>query len=582
MTKTPKHKEPLLSAALLRWMNDLAGQGILVTDADLNIRAWNRWLEEHSELGAGEVLGRNLLEVYTELEKRRLDRQYKWVLEGQTRVLSQRLHGHLLPLPTNSNLSGFTEMQQSARISPLIDDDGHVIGTVTVIEDVTERVAREAALQAEVDARTQALAREKAAREEAEEANHLKDEFLATVSHELRTPLTAILGWSNMLLAKNLGDEARDRALEIIHRNAQSQNQLISDLLDVSRIISGKLRLDLRTVELSPIIEAAVEATRPAAEAKGVYLNTSLDSHAGPVNGDADRLQQVVWNLLTNAIKFTPEGGRIEVRLEIAGSRVEVTVRDTGIGIAPEFLPHIFDRFRQADPGTNRIHGGMGLGLSIVRQLVELHGGAIRAESLGEGRGATFTVSLPFVKTEQEPKLAERRPTAAASRLEIECPPALRGLRVLVVDDEADTRDMLRAVLEHCHAEVITVGSASEALETIVQVRPDVLISDLGMPGDDGYNLISKVRALPAERGGRIPAAALTAYVRAEDRVKVLRSGFQLHVPKPVEPAELVTVVAHLADRSGSEYSSRAPGGTSDNQERVRTGLAAEQEPDEA
>lgn len=547
MTNNATHAEPLVSAALLRWMNDLAGQGILVTDADLCIRAWNRWLEEHSELSAGEVLGRNLLEVYTELEKRRLDRQYKWVLEGQTRVLSQRLHGHLLPLPTNFNLSGFTEMQQSARISPLIDDGGRVIGTVTVIEDVTERVAREAELQAEVDARTQALVREKAAREEAEEANHLKDEFLATVSHELRTPLTAILGWSNMLLAGSLNDEARDRALDIIHRNAQSQNQLISDLLDVSRIISGKLRLDLRTVELSPIIEAAVEATRPAAEAKGVRLNTSLDPHAGPVNGDADRLQQVVWNLLTNAIKFTPEGGRIEVESKIAGARVEVTVRDTGIGVAPEFLPHIFDRFRQADPGTNRIHGGMGLGLSIVRQLVELHGGAIRAESQGEGKGATFTVSLPFVKTEQEPKLAESRSSAAVARLEIECPPALRGLRVLVVDDEADTRDMLRAILEHCHAEVFTAGSASEALEAIVQLRPDVLISDVGMPVEDGYALIARVRALPAERGGRIPAVALTAYVRTEDRVKVLRSGFQLHVPKPVEPAELVTVVAHLA-----------------------------------
>ncbi|MBV8855406.1 MAG: response regulator [Acidobacteria bacterium] len=444
-------------------------------------------------------------------------------------------------------------MQQTARISPLLDDGGNVIGTVTVIEDVTERVAREAALQAEVDARTRALAREKAAREEAEEANHLKDEFLATVSHELRTPLTAILGWSNMLLAKNLDDEARARALEIIHRNAQAQNQLISDLLDVSRIISGKLRLDLRTVELSPIIEAAVEATRPAAETKGVQLNTSLDPHAGPVNGDADRLQQVVWNLLTNAIKFTPEGGRIEVKSEIVGPRVEVTVHDTGIGIAPEFLPHIFDRFRQADPGTNRIHGGMGLGLSIVRQLVELHGGAIRAESEGEGKGATFTVSLPFVKAEQERRLAERRPTPAPARLEIECPPELRGLRVLVVDDEADTRDMLRAILEHCRAEVFTAGSASEALEAIAQLRPDVLISDVGMPGDDGYTLISKVRALPAERGGRIPAAALTAYVRAEDRVKVLRSGFQLHVPKPVEPAELVTVVAHLAGRDGGE-----------------------------
>ncbi|HEY9283618.1 MAG TPA: ATP-binding protein [Pyrinomonadaceae bacterium] len=549
MTKTRPDEETLLNAALLRWINDLAGHGILITDAGLRIRGWNRWLEEHSGLGASEVIGRDLLEVYSELETRRLDRQYKWVLEGQTRVLSQRLHGHLLPLPTDASLSGFTEMQQTARISPLIADDGRVIGTMTVIEDVTERVAREAELQAQVDARTRALAREKAAREEAEEANRLKDEFLATVSHELRTPLTAILGWSNMLLAGNLEGAARDRALDVIHRNAQSQNQLISDLLDVSRIISGKLRLDLRTVELPAVIEAAVEATRPAAEAKGVRLTTALDPRAGPINADADRLQQVVWNLLSNAIKFTDAGGEIQVTLGSVDTRVEITVRDSGMGIAPEFLPHIFDRFRQADPGTNRVHGGMGLGLSIVRQLVELHGGTVRAESGGEGKGATFTVSLPFVNFKKGPGLAEYLPRNASGHPEISCPASLQGLRVLAVDDEEDTREMIRAVLEHCRMEVITAGSASEALEALAESHPDVLISDLGIPGEDGYALIAKVRSLPAERGGQIPAAALTAYVRAEDRVKVLRSGFQLHVSKPIEPNELVAVVANLAGR---------------------------------
>jgi signal transduction histidine kinase/CheY-like chemotaxis protein len=548
MTRTGLDNEALLNAALLRWMNDLAGHGILITDAALRIRAWNRWLEEHSGLGADEVIGRNLLEVYPEMEKGGLDRHYKWVLEGQTRILSQRLHGRLLPLPTDASLSGFSEMQQTARISPLIHD-GRVIGTLTVVEDVTERVAREAELQAQVDARTQALAREKVAREEAEEANRLKDEFLATVSHELRTPLTSILGWSNLLLAGGLSGEAHDRALDIIHRNAQSQNQLISDLLDVSRIISGKLRLDLRTVELPAVIEAAVEATRPAADAKGVRLTAALDPRAGPVNADADRLQQVVWNLLTNAIKFTPAGGQILIKLESVGPRVEITVRDSGIGIHPEFLPHIFDRFRQADPGTNRVHGGMGLGLSIVRQLVELHGGAVRAESEGAGKGATFIISLPFVNFEGGPQAAGRRPLPAAGQLGINCPPSLRGLRVLVVEDEADTLGMIRAVLEHCKMEVITAGSASEALEAVVQSRPDVLLSDLGMPGEDGYALIAGVRALPAERGGQIPAAALTAYMRPEDRAKVLGSGFQLHVPKPFEPHELVAVVAALAGR---------------------------------
>src|SRR6201986_5179395 len=257
MTKPVTDEETLLNAGLLRWINDLAGQGILITDAGLKIRAWNRWLVEHSGLSAFEVVGRNLLEIYCELELRRLDRQDKWGLEGQTGILSQRLHGPLLPFPTVASTSGFTEMQQTARISPLIAEDGRVIGTLTVIEDVTERVEREAELQAQIDARTQTLAREKAAREEAEEANRLKDEFLATVSHELRTPLTSILGWSNMLLAGRLQGEAHDRALDIIHRNAQSQNQLISDLLDVSSIISGKLRLDLRTVELPAIIDSA-------------------------------------------------------------------------------------------------------------------------------------------------------------------------------------------------------------------------------------------------------------------------------------------------------------------------------------
>ncbi|MDT5269306.1 MAG: hypothetical protein QOH49_1492 [Acidobacteriota bacterium] len=548
MKRTGPKDERLFNAALLRWTHDLAGHGILITDADLKIRSWNRWLEEHSSLSASEVLGRNLLEVYSELEKRRLDRHYTWVLEGQTRILSQRLHGHLLPLPTDAGLSGFTEMQQTARISPLIDEEGRVIGTLTVIEDVTERVAREAELQAQVDARTRALASEKAAREEAEQANHLKDEFLATVSHELRTPLTAILGWSNMLLTGRLDEAARERALETIHRNAQAQNQLISDLLDISRIISGKLRLDLRTVDLPSIIEAAVEATRPAAEAKGVSLTTTLNRRAGPVNGDADRLQQVIWNLLTNAIKFTPEGGKVLITLESVHSRVEITVHDTGIGIDDEFLPHVFDRFRQADPGTNRVHGGMGLGLSIVRQLVELHGGTVRAESEGEGKGTTFIVSLPFVALHEATQRGKR--TLPAAFGELECPPSLPGLRVLVVDDEADTLDMLRAVLEHCQIEVITAGSAAEALEALVQSRPDVLISDLGMPGEDGFALIAKVRKLPAESGGQIPAAALTAYVRSEDRVKVLRAGFQLHVPKPIEPAELVTVVANLAGRT--------------------------------
>ncbi|MGH9901582.1 MAG: ATP-binding response regulator [Pyrinomonadaceae bacterium] len=520
------------------------------TDAALDIRGWNQWMEDHSGRAAAEVVGRNLFEVYPELIERRLDRNYGWALAGQVRVLSQRLHGHLLSMPTDAGGTTFALMQQSARISPLIHD-GRIVGTLTVVEDVTERVTREAELQSQIEERARLLGREQAARKEAEEANRLKDEFLATISHELRTPLTAILGWSNMLSAGGLDEAAAARALETIHRNARAQNQLISDLLDISRIITGKLRLDIRTVELPPLIEAAAESVRPAAEAKNIRLQTLLDPQAGPISGDADRLQQVVWNLLTNAVKFTPKGGRVQVRLQRINSHVEIAVSDSGIGVSLEFLPHVFDRFRQADAATTRTHGGLGLGLSIVRQLVELHGGTVHAASEGEGKGTTFTVSLPFLAIRSEPGAAERVHPAVSDSGLLDCPPSLEGLRVLVVDDEADTRELLRAVLESCGSEVTTAASAAAALEALERERPDVLVSDLGMPEEDGYSLIAKVRALPAGRGGQTPAAALTAYTRAEDRMRVLRAGFQIHLPKPVEPAELVTVVANLAGRVG-------------------------------
>ncbi len=551
MAKPRSSKETLLNAAVLRWMHDLAAQGILMTDDELNIHGWNQWLEEHTERRAADVIGRNLLELYPELVERRLDRYYKWALEGQVRLLSQRLHGYLLSMPTNSDEDAETQMQQSARISPLTHE-GRVIGTLTIIDDVTERVTREAELQAQLEARSQLLASEKSAREEAEEANRLKDEFLANISHELRTPLTAIIGWSNMLLSGDLDKAMSTRAVETIYRNAQSQNQLIADLLDVSRIISGKLRLDVRTISLPSIIEAALDAVRPAAAAKNIRLQALIDPQAGPISGDADRLQQVIWNLLTNAVKFTPKEGRVHVKLERVNSHLEITVSDSGVGISPDFLPYVFDRFRQADAATTRIYGGLGLGLSIVRQLTELHGGTVRVESEGEGKGATFIITLPFIAVKGEPDTLERvHPTSNDDKLPLDCPPSLDGLRVLVVDDEQDTRDLLRAVLEKCGSEVTTAASAAEALDAIERLRPDVLISDLGMPDEDGYALIVKVRKLPAERGGQTPAAALTAYARVEDRLRVLRSGFQIHLPKPVEPTELVTVVANLAGRTG-------------------------------
>ena len=423
--------------------------------------------------------------------------------------------------------------------------------TLTIIEDVTERVAREAALETQLQSRSELLASEHQARTEAERANHLKDEFLATISHELRNPLNAILGWSNMLRSGKLTEANIVRAVETIHRNAKAQSQLIADLLDVSRIISGKLRLDVRMIDLNPVVNAAIDSVRPAADAKGIQLQTMLDSTAGPISGDGDRLQQIVWNPLSNAIKFTPKGGRIQVKVERIESHVEISVRDSGAGISKEFLPFVFDRFRQADASTTRVNGGLGLGLSIVRQLVELHGGTARVSSEGENKGATFIIILPFLSViSDHDEIDAVYPNDSDEAFSFEGMPSLAGLRILVVDDEQDTRELIREVLLECGSEVITAHSVAEALVALKTHHPSILISDLGMPDEDGYSLISKVRALPPDQGGLIPAAALTAYARAEDRMKVLRAGFQFHLPKPVDSAELVTVVANLAGRS--------------------------------
>jgi PAS domain S-box-containing protein len=543
-------KQSLLNAAVMHWMHDLAAQGIITTDAELNVVEWNRWMEEHTGKRASEVNGKSLLDVFPELTARRLDRHYKWALEGQVRVLSQALHGYLIAMPVVSAEHGYAQMQQAVRISPL-SNEHQIIGTLTIIEDVTERVAREAELQAQIEARSRLLSSEKLARNEAERANRLKDEFLATISHELRNPLNAILGWAHMLRLGKLTPPNTERAVETIYRNAKSQAQLVADLLDVSRIISGKLRLDVRSVDLVSIVNAAIDSIRPAAEAKAIRLQMTLDPAVGLISGDGDRLQQIVWNLLTNAVKFTPKSGRIHVKVQRVDSHVEVIVSDSGVGISKEFLPYVFDRFRQADASTTRIHGGLGLGLSIVHQLVDLHGGSVSVHSEGEGKGTTFTISLPFVGvTSDQKEAATVNPAPSSEVTTLEGLPSLAGLKVLVVDDEPDTRELIREVLKECGSEVILSSSAAEALKALEQHKPDILISDLGMPDEDGYSLITKIRALPAERGGHIPAAALTAYARAEDRMRVLRSGFQFHLPKPVDSAELVTVVANLVGRA--------------------------------
>jgi PAS domain S-box-containing protein len=386
---------------------------------------------------------------------------------------------------------------------------------------------------------------------ETQEANRLKDEFLAMLSHELRTPLTAILGWAHMLRTGQFDEHNIANAYETIERNARAQAQLIDDLLDVSRIITGKLRLDMRAINPNAFIESAIEAVRPGAESKGVRIQKIMDTGVTSVAGDPVRLQQIVWNLLSNAVKFTPRGGLIQLRLSRVNSHVEIAVSDTGQGINAEFLPHVFDRFRQADQRITRAHGGLGLGLSIVRHLVELHGGTVHAESEGEGRGSTFTVMLPVAPVYMETEAGERvHPSARETLPTYDCPERLEGMKILIVDDERDTVEMLRVGLTHCGAVVTVAGSGAEALEALSSSTPDVMISDIGMPDMDGYELMRKIRAMPAESGGRVPAVALTAYARTEDRLQALRSGYQMHVPKPVELAELVAVAASLAQRA--------------------------------
>jgi len=448
--------------------------------------------------------------------------------------------------------------------SPMVSDTGELLGHVGTVEDITERKQAE-------EARASFI-REQEARRQAEAANRMKDEFLATLSHELRTPLNSMLGWAKLLRSRKFDEKTTARALETIERNAKMQAQLIEDILDVSRIIRGKLHLNLRPVNLVRIIESAMDGVRPSAEAKGIDLSFVISANepsnvgkrqkavksaeAGKpensknqhpkflVAGDSDRLHQIVFNLLTNAIKFTPEAGKVEVQLKRDRTYAQVTVTDTGLGISREFLPYIFDRFRQADSTTTRSHGGLGLGLAIVRHLVELHQGLVHADSPGEGLGATFTIKLPLANQSSKTSDLESQPIPGA----IATIPRLEKLQILVVDDDADTLDYLLTVLEQYGAKVTAVSSAREAMSAIQRFKPDVLVSDIGMPEEDGYGLIRKIRALEAEQGGRIPALALTAYARGEERLRAISAGFQMHMAKPVEPVELISVVAKLVE----------------------------------
>ena len=521
-----KRAEANMQAAVKRLDAILAGitDAYFALDSDWRFLAVNRVAAETIfERPAHELLGRIAHELYPEFLGTVLEAEYRRAVregrpvhfEAHSKVLQRWYEVHAYPQPDRLEI---------------------------YLRDISDRKKAEAE-------RDQLLERERAARLEAEAANRVKDEFLATLSHELRTPLNAIVGWAAVLRGMSVDPELR-RAVETIDRNARAQSQLIEDILDVSRIVSGKLQLQVGPVDLVGVIGAALDSLRPSAEARQIAIEVHLDPGLPPLTGDSNRLQQVVWNLLSNSIKFTPAGGSVSVSLAAFGSQVRLEVRDTGAGIAPAFLPHVFERFRQADASTTRMHSGLGLGLAIVRHLVELHGGSVEAESDGEGRGATFRVWLPWRRTAAA--LTARPADDAPSPAQVV---DLTGVRVLAVDDDGDTLALLLTVLRGAGAEVVGADNATAALEAFLGRPADVLVTDIGLPGQDGFSLLAAIRALPAEAGGEVPALALTAYARAQDRERALRSGFQVHMPKPVSPEALLAAIGELVRPDGSSPS---------------------------
>jgi PAS domain S-box-containing protein len=510
--------------------------GLCFVDTDLTFLSINERLAEINGKSVEEHIGRTVREVIPEVADT-AEPFYRRVIETGEPALNVEQRALMAAQP------GIVR-HFICSFYPIKNGGGRVLGVNVVVMEITQRKKIEEELE-------RLLRQEKAAREEAEAANRMKDEFLATISHELRTPLTSILGWARMLTGGGLTTPQARHALEVIAQSAQSQNRLIEDILDTARIITGRLKLDAQPVAIEHIFHAAVDVIRPSAEAKGIVLNEAVEAPDGVVLGDANRLQQAIWNLLSNAVKFTAEGGRIEARLGRAESQIEVTVQDSGIGIDPRFLPHVFDRFRQADASSTREYGGLGIGLAIVRHIVEMHGGGVSASSPGKGQGATFKIRLPLISASRlAPRSAPRdeaaAPAAAEEQQILENGHRLDGVRVLVVEDNLDTLDMLKFIFSESGAEVITATSVDEALDALERFRPDALISDIAMPDRDGYDLIREIRSREPERGGKIPAVAVTAYARAEDRVRVLAAGFQMHIAKPIAPDELIAVVASL------------------------------------
>lgn len=523
---------------------------IFMLDPEGVVSTWNVGAERITGYRADQILGRHFSKFYPEEDVRagKCERE----LREAVRV------GRFEDEDWRVRQDG-SRYWANVIITPIRDVDGTLHGFAKVTRDLSERRrheearielarAEEARKVAESnEERARALAEDlRRARDRAEQATRLKDEFLATVSHELRTPLNAILGWARLLQSGGVQPDRVDRAIETIVRNASAQNQLIDDLLDVSRIITGQLRLDVDYVDVNQVLTAALDAVRPAAEAKAITLQAVLNPDAGIIKGDAARLQQVFWNLLVNAVKFTPKGGRVHIVLKRQDSNVHVEVADTGQGIAPSFLPHVFERFSQQDGTQARRAGGLGLGLAIVKHLTELHGGNVEAHSDGEGSGATFVIRLPVI-----PVRVSRNDSALAGEATegLSFPSELAGLKVLVLDDEQDARDLVQAVLTTAGAKVTLASNVRDALAAVREHKPDVIVSDIGMPGEDGYAFMRTLRSMSREEGSRTPALALTAFARAEDRRKALAAGYQNHAAKPIEPQELLLVVANLAGR---------------------------------
>jgi len=531
-----RQRQGEIAQARLAAIVDSSDDAIVSKTLEGIITSWNAAAERMFGWSAEEAVGQHITLI--------IPAEYH---EEETHVLARLARGERINhFETIRQRKDGTRLPVSLTVSPVRDAAGLIVGASKVARDISERRLVE-------HARQTLLEHERKARSEAEALNRSKDQFLATLSHELRTPLNAIYGWARMFAEGALDPAATRNAAQAILRNARIQVQLIEDLFDVSRVITGKMRLDVRAMNVLAALEAAVETVRPAAAGKGIRLDTTLDPRAAPIMGDPDRIQQIAWNLLSNAVKFTPKGGRVQLHLRRVNSHIEIIVSDTGEGVAAEHLPHLFERFHQADTGPTRRHAGLGIGLSLVKHLVELHGGKVTAISPGLGQGTTFTVTLPVSVMYPVPSTEGPSGDHGARTIDTDSlkPISLRDLRVLVVDDDREGRELAALILTNAGAETRTAASADQAVQMLGEWWPDVLVSDLEMPGEDGYSLLRRVRQEMALRGRRLPALALTAYGRSEDRVRVLAAGFNLHLAKPADPTELVLAVASLGGRTG-------------------------------